>query len=110
MKVLLGLTVLLIAVDFSCGGCFSVLRTSKIINGVVVIPDYCTDIYDGGRHEPRSVWNTKHCLGCSCGTKTMRCCTRYGRDPQLRGCKTVLDEEECVYKFYRLDDPTKPCL
>uniref|UniRef100_A0A8D0C6G6 Uncharacterized protein n=1 Tax=Salvator merianae TaxID=96440 RepID=A0A8D0C6G6_SALMN len=109
MKVLLGLMALLFIVDFCWGACFIAKHEAVIKNGKLAFSKECTDEHDGTKYSIGSVWNTTKCMRCECHENEMECCTRYGGTTKKKDCKTVLDEETCEYKFYRLDDPSKPC-
>ncbi|KAJ6653129.1 hypothetical protein lerEdw1_010091 [Lerista edwardsae] len=78
MKSLLSLVVLSLLLAFCHGFCFRVLPKQELVNGEVVLPDGCIDIYDQVKHPLESTWDTAHCMSCSCSRHGMECCLRYG--------------------------------
>ncbi|XP_042328642.1 small serum protein 2-like [Sceloporus undulatus] len=110
MKSLLCLAAICIALSVCSGFCFYKGVTVIVKeDGTRVIPEDCADVFDGIRHPIGSIWNSSHCMRCSCGTEGMHCCSRYGGVAAGPGCKAILDREACEYKLYKLDDPTKLC-
>nr|XP_056716895.1 small serum protein 2-like [Euleptes europaea] len=79
-------------------------------NGVLVPQNGCFDPYDGRRHPLGSQWNTDHCMRCDCSGDRMECCTRYGGIAHMEGCKGSVNPETCEYEFYRIDNPSEPCV
>ncbi|XP_029460299.1 small serum protein 2-like isoform X2 [Rhinatrema bivittatum] len=70
----------------------------------------CLDPYDRSEHSIGDSWKTAHCFVCSCKIISMECCAKYnGFETAPEGCKSVLDSEKCVYKFYRINDPGIAC-
>nr|XP_020649239.1 small serum protein 5-like [Pogona vitticeps] len=107
MKVLLSLMALCITLGLCHGACFLARNTVAFVDGKMMLPDGCTDLYDGTKHPFGDVWNSSRCMRCSCGRTEMQCCTR---GVEVReGCRSILDMETCSYKFYKIDDPTTPC-
>ncbi|XP_042331655.1 small serum protein 2-like [Sceloporus undulatus] len=102
MKVLLVLSILSFSLALCHAACFF-NPLEKEANGV------CTDLYDGTKHPIGSEWNTADCLQCWCRDNGMECCHRYGGVVSVEGCTAVVDPETCKYKFYKNDDPSKPC-
>ncbi|XP_060107138.1 small serum protein 2-like isoform X2 [Heteronotia binoei] len=69
----------------------------------------CIDPYNGSKQAFGSKWNTSECMTCSCDHEGLGCCTRYGGVAFVPGCKATVDKEAHEYKFYKANDPSKPC-
>ncbi|XP_062817321.1 small serum protein 2-like [Anolis carolinensis] len=108
MNALFRLGVLCVVLAVCHGACFRSLHELVIEDGKLVEP-VCVDVYDMSKHPIGDSWNTAQCMECHCGTDEMECCTRYGGIADMPGCKAVVDETTCKYKFYKKNDPSKPC-
>ncbi|XP_054853149.1 small serum protein 2-like [Eublepharis macularius] len=102
MKILLSLIILCTLVALSYGECF----LKHLQPGT---QDGCIDPYDKSEHPFGSKWNTAKCMECSCNPDILQCCTTYGGVVSVPGCAAVVDPKTCKYKFYKADDPSKPC-
>ncbi|XP_070621909.1 small serum protein 2-like [Erythrolamprus reginae] len=109
MKIFLSLILFSLMLATCQGACFLDPFKAEIIDGEVVNPSTCTDIYDGRKHLIGSTWNTEHCNRCSCNDNGARCCHRYGGVVDFLGCKSVVNPVTCEYEHYRLDDLTQRC-
>nr|XP_020636062.1 small serum protein 2-like [Pogona vitticeps] len=106
MRFCLSLTLLCISMALCDGACLYDLFEGDKENAK---RNGCVDPYDGKKHLFGSTWNTDGCLRCECSEARMTCCTRYGGPVIVEGCTAIVDRETCEYKFYKEDDPSKPC-
>ncbi|XP_078421561.1 beta-microseminoprotein-like [Cetorhinus maximus] len=101
MKLILCLTLLLLAVERGESSCFRKLHPNT--------PN-CKDDVDGTWHEPGESWINADCLECSCSVESMRCCTTYGTPTVYPDdCIAVFDRENCQYRIHKKNDPSVEC-
>ncbi|XP_042331656.1 small serum protein 5-like [Sceloporus undulatus] len=75
-RVLLCLAVLSVILVLCEGDCWRLKHTLEIVNGFLMPPDECIDIYDRSKHPVRSSWDTAKCMKCECSISGMECCRR----------------------------------
>ncbi|XP_070621404.1 small serum protein 5-like [Erythrolamprus reginae] len=109
MKIFLSLILFSLMLATCQGACMVIPNEAEFIDGKLVVPETCTDRYDGRKHLLGSTWNTAQCLRCSCSEHGYGCCHRHGGTRGVEGCNTVLNRATCEYEHYRLDNPTQRC-
>ncbi|KAJ7305242.1 hypothetical protein JRQ81_011154 [Phrynocephalus forsythii] len=109
MNTLITLSILCFTLALCHGFCFRERPKLEFKDGKFVIPNTCVDKYDGTEHLVGSAWNTGECMKCECTKGGMSCCSRYGGIAKVEGCEAVRDPETCTYKFFKNNDPSKPC-
>ncbi|KAH0623082.1 hypothetical protein JD844_031011 [Phrynosoma platyrhinos] len=109
MNALFCLSVICAALAVCHGSCFMEKHEAVIKNGQLVVPKMCVDKYDGSKHPIGKRWNTADCMECDCDATGMQCCTRYSGLAHIEGCTGKVDKKTCQYKYFKADDPSKPC-
>ncbi|XP_044224386.1 beta-microseminoprotein-like [Thunnus albacares] len=67
---------------------------------------HCQDHVDKTWHPVGSSWRNSKCMDCSCS----RCCDAYSTPTAFpNDCVSVFDQEACVYRVHKKDDPTIEC-
>jgi len=67
---------------------------------------HCQDDVDKTWHPVGSSWRNSECMDCDCGG----CCDAYSTPKQFPDdCVSVFDQEACVYRVHKKDDPTVEC-
>ncbi|XP_073441934.1 beta-microseminoprotein-like [Dendrobates tinctorius] len=104
MKALLALGVVLaVSVALSSAACY----TAKPKFNRETKTSECE--HNGKLYLPGETW-TVDCLDCSCGKKSMQCCSRlmspiYDKET----CDATLDKESCSYIVTKKDNPSEEC-
>ncbi|KAM4636678.1 beta-microseminoprotein J1-like [Discoglossus pictus] len=71
-------------------------------------PDGC--IYNGTKYNWNETWDTPHCQNCTCTEESVQCCAKYETPMNFdHKCVSIFDDENCVYRVVRKDDPCQEC-
>ncbi|XP_044224362.1 beta-microseminoprotein-like isoform X4 [Thunnus albacares] len=67
---------------------------------------HCQDDVDKTWHPVGSSWRNSDCMDCSCDG----CCAAYSTPKKFPDdCVSVFDQEACVHRVHKKDDPTVEC-
>ncbi|XP_078284829.1 beta-microseminoprotein-like isoform X2 [Rhinoraja longicauda] len=109
MKLLLGIALLLLAVQLSESACFF-QRQNISVADKSQDSSVCIDTTDGSVHKVGESWNATNCMVCSCETGSYRCCERSPRTFVFpEDCVAVFDSETCQYRIHMKGNPSLDC-